>query len=61
MAREALTFVTALNLDRIDLLGFSIGSFVAQEVLLARPDLVRRSALASVAPAGAPDDHQTPA
>ncbi len=57
MGREALTFVTALGLDRIDLLGFSIGSFVAQEVLLARPDLIRRTILASVAPAGAPDNH----
>ena len=57
MARGALNFVDALQLDRIDLLGFSIGSFVAQEILLTRPDLVRRAVLASAAPQGAEGMH----
>src|SRR5947208_11060131 len=30
MAHDAIAFVDALGLERIDLLGFSIGSFVAQ-------------------------------
>jgi pimeloyl-ACP methyl ester carboxylesterase len=53
MARGALTFADALGLDRIDVLGFSIGSFVAQEIVLTRPDLVNRLVLASAAPQGA--------
>src|ERR1700761_2270850 len=34
MAGGAVSFVSALGLDRFDLLGFSIGSFIAQEMLL---------------------------
>jgi len=37
MARDALAFIDAMELDRFDLLGFSIGSFVAQEIALTRP------------------------
>jgi pimeloyl-ACP methyl ester carboxylesterase len=57
MSRDAMAFVTALGLSRIDLLGFSIGSFVAQEIALRRPALVRRMVLASSAPKGAPGMH----
>jgi pimeloyl-ACP methyl ester carboxylesterase len=52
MAQGALNFVDALGLGQIDILGFSIGSFVAQEILLARPGLARRAVLASAAPQG---------
>jgi pimeloyl-ACP methyl ester carboxylesterase len=41
-----------LALTRVDILGFSIGSFVAQEITLIRPDLPRRVVLASSAPRG---------
>ena len=37
MARDAIAFVTALGTCQVDLLGFSIGSFVAQEIALRRP------------------------
>ena len=57
MAHDAIEFVTALELETIDLLGYSIGSFVAQEVVLIRPDLVRRVILASAAPKGAAGMH----
>ena len=57
MARDAIAFVTALGTCQVDLLGFSIGSFVAQEIALIRPDLVRRVVLASSAPAGAEGIH----
>ena len=57
MAHGAIAFVEAMNLDRVDLLGFSIGSFVAQEVALIRPDLLRRMVLASSAPQGAAGMH----
>ena len=37
MAHEAIAFITAMGLGQVDLLGFSIGSFVAQQVALTRP------------------------
>ena len=57
MAHDAIAFIEALNLQQVDLLGFSIGSFVAQEIALIRPDLVRRVVLASSAPQGAAGMH----
>jgi pimeloyl-ACP methyl ester carboxylesterase len=57
MARGAIAFLDALELAEIDLLGFSIGSFVAQEITLTRPALVRRLVLASSAPQGAAGMH----
>jgi pimeloyl-ACP methyl ester carboxylesterase len=57
MAHDAITFVTALELGQVDILGFSIGSFIAQEIALARPAIVRRLILASCAPQGAAGMH----
>ena len=57
MARDAIAFLDGLDLSEVDLLGFSIGSFVAQEITLTRPDLVRRVVLASPAPQGAAGMH----
>jgi len=57
MAHDAIAFIEALSLQQIDLLGFSIGSFVAQEIALIRPDLLRRVVLASSAPQGAAGMH----
>ena len=57
MARDAIAFLTALGLGQVDLLGFSIGSFVAQEIALTRPGLVRTVVLASAAPQGAAGMH----
>jgi pimeloyl-ACP methyl ester carboxylesterase len=57
MARDAIAFVEALALQKVDLLGFSIGSFVAQEIALIRPALIRRVVLASSAPQGADGMH----
>jgi pimeloyl-ACP methyl ester carboxylesterase len=57
MARDAIAFVEAMGLKKVDLLGFSIGSFVAQEIALIRPDLLRRVVLASSAPQGADGMH----
>ena len=57
MAHEAIAFLDALELSKVDLVGFSIGSFVAQEITLTRPDLVRRVVLASSAPQGAAGMH----
>src|SRR5262249_18042687 len=57
MAHGAIAFIEAMNFQRVDLLGFSIGSFVAQEIALVRPDLLRRVVLASSAPQGADGMH----
>src|SRR3954454_2945291 len=57
MAHGAIAFLEALDFERVDLLGFSIGSFVAQEIALVRPDLLRRVVLASSAPQGAAGMH----
>src|SRR5580704_15754037 len=37
MARDAIAFIAAMQLGQVDLLGFSIGSFVAQQIALTRP------------------------
>jgi alpha/beta hydrolase fold len=42
MAHDAIAFLDAMDLQKVDLLGFSLGSFVAQEIALIRPDLLRR-------------------
>jgi pimeloyl-ACP methyl ester carboxylesterase len=52
MARDALAFIRALGLDRVDLLGFSLGGFVAQVITQDEPQLVRRIILAGTGPAG---------
>ena len=57
MALDAIDFIDALDLEAVDLLGFSIGSFVAQEIALIRPGIVRKVVLASSAPQGASRMH----
>jgi pimeloyl-ACP methyl ester carboxylesterase len=57
MADDAVVFLEALGLAKVDLLGFSIGSFVAQEIVLTRSSLVEKLVLASTAPRGAPGMH----
>ncbi len=57
MALDAIDFIEAIELETVDLLGFSIGSFVAQEIALVRPSAVRRVVLASSAPQGASGMH----
>jgi pimeloyl-ACP methyl ester carboxylesterase len=56
-ARQMIAFAEALGLVEIDLLGFSIGGFVAQDIALVRPSLVRRLVLAATGPKGAPGMH----
>jgi pimeloyl-ACP methyl ester carboxylesterase len=57
MARDAVAFLEAMEFSQVDLLGFSIGSFVAQQIALVRPAIVRRLVLASSAPQGAAGMH----
>jgi pimeloyl-ACP methyl ester carboxylesterase len=50
MAVNAVAFIKALGLRQVDVLGFSLGGLVAQEVTLAEPELVRRLVLVGTGP-----------
>jgi len=50
MARTAGIFIDALGLTQVDVLGFSIGSMIAQNIALQRPDLVRKLVLVGSGP-----------
>jgi pimeloyl-ACP methyl ester carboxylesterase len=52
MGANAINFVKALGLKQVDVLGFSIGGLVAQEITLQAPDLVRRLVLVGTGPRG---------
>jgi pimeloyl-ACP methyl ester carboxylesterase len=52
MARDAAAFLDAKGLKQVDLLGYSLGGFVAQLLAVTRPALVRRLILAGTGPAG---------
>src|SRR5258705_84536 len=55
VADPAADFIGALGLAQIDLLGFSIGGYIAQPLALRRPELIRRLILAGTGPrAGEP-------
>ena len=55
MADHAADFIGALGLANVDLLGFSIGGYIAQTLALRRPELIRRLILAGTGPrAGEP-------
>jgi pimeloyl-ACP methyl ester carboxylesterase len=58
MAHDALAFIDALGLKQIDILGYSIGGYVAQEITLIRPQLVRRLVLAATGPEGGEGMHR---
>jgi pimeloyl-ACP methyl ester carboxylesterase len=53
MGANAIAFIKALGLSRVDVLGFSIGGMVAQEIIAQAPDLVRRLILIGTGPRGA--------
>lgn len=55
MSLDAISFIDALKLPRYDLLGFSLGGQIAQEVALRRPWQVRRVVLAGTGPQGGVD------
>jgi pimeloyl-ACP methyl ester carboxylesterase len=50
MGANAVVFIKALGLKQVDVLGFSIGGLVAQEITLQAPDLVRRLVLVGTGP-----------
>src|SRR5258707_5544977 len=50
MAANAVAFIKALGLSQVDVLGFSLGGLVAQELTLVAPELVRRLVLVGTGP-----------
>jgi pimeloyl-ACP methyl ester carboxylesterase len=52
MATDAIAFIKALGHDQVDLLGFSMGGFVAQVIAQREPQLVRKLILTGTGPAG---------
>ncbi len=52
MADDAISFIKAKGLTQVDLMGFSMGGMVAQEIVLKEPQLVRKMVLAGTGPAG---------
>jgi pimeloyl-ACP methyl ester carboxylesterase len=52
MGARAVAFIKALGLKQVDVLGFSIGGLVAQEITLQAPALVRRLVLVGTGPRG---------
>jgi pimeloyl-ACP methyl ester carboxylesterase len=52
MGTDAIAFIRALSLEKVDLFGFSLGGGVAQMVALQAPELVRRMILAGTGPRG---------
>jgi pimeloyl-ACP methyl ester carboxylesterase len=55
MASHALAFADALGLEQVDILGYSLGGMVAQQITLERPSLVRKLLLVATAPEGGED------
>jgi pimeloyl-ACP methyl ester carboxylesterase len=55
MGDDAADFIAALGYKKVDVLGFSIGGCVAQELTISHPALVRRLILAGTAPKGGQD------
>jgi len=52
MAKDAVAFIGALDLEKVDLFGFSIGGMIAQVIAADEPQLVRKLILAGTGPAG---------
>jgi pimeloyl-ACP methyl ester carboxylesterase len=52
MARDAVTLIDTLGLEHVDLYGFSMGGYVAQQIVVERPELVRRLILVGTGPRG---------
>lgn len=52
MADDVLALIRALGWAHVDLLGFSLGGFIAQLIAAQEPELVRRLVLAGTGPAG---------
>lgn len=55
MADAAYTFIKALGFDTIDVFSFSLGGFIAQDLVVKHPELVRKLVLTGTGPRGGKD------
>jgi pimeloyl-ACP methyl ester carboxylesterase len=55
MADDAVTFITALGFDKVDIFSFSLGGMIAQALVVKHPGLVRKLILTGTGPAGGKD------
>ena len=46
MAQDSLAFIDALGYDKINVMAFSMGGFVTQELMSLKPDLINKAILA---------------
>ena len=54
-AADAYSFIAALGHEKIDVFSFSMGGFIAQDLVVAHPELVRRLVLTGTGPRGGRD------
>lgn len=52
MATDAVVFIKAMGLTKVDLMGFSMGGFITQQILLTEPALVHKAILTGTGPKG---------
>ncbi|MRW91471.1 alpha/beta fold hydrolase [Duganella sp. FT80W] len=52
MSAHVIAFIEALKLPQLDVLGFSLGSFIAQQIAQRRPELLRKIILVGGCPPG---------
>ncbi|MBB5635076.1 pimeloyl-ACP methyl ester carboxylesterase [Pedobacter cryoconitis] len=52
MAKDAVIFIKALGYSKVNLLGFSMGGFITQRIILTEPELVNRVILTGTGPKG---------
>ena len=57
MADHAADFLNGLGLERVDVLGFSIGGYIAQALALRHPEIVRQLVLVGTGPRGGEATH----
>lgn len=55
MADDAYTFIKALGFDKVDIFAFSLGGFIAQDLVVKHPELVRKLVLTGTGPRGGKD------
>lgn len=52
MADDAVDFINALNLNKVNIMGFSMGGFIAQRIVLTHPSLINKVILTGTGPQG---------
>jgi pimeloyl-ACP methyl ester carboxylesterase len=53
MANDAIDFIEALHLNKVNIMGFSMGGFITQRVVLTKPSIINKVILTGTGPKGA--------